>query len=600
MQHVGPYTLLQRIGAGGMAEIFLARRESPGGVAKVVALKRILPHLAMEPDFVAMFLDEAQLAARLSHPHIAQIYDFGQAEGHYFIAMEYVPGEDLLTIIRRARELGRLTPPHVGALILAAACAALHHAHEQRDEHGHPLGIVHRDVTPSNLLVSHDGVVKLVDFGIAKAERRLTVTEAGALKGKYAYMSPEYALGQPVDRRSDVFSLGIVGFELLTHRRLFHRESELAVLRAITEEAIPSARSRRDDLPRALDGILARALARDPEARFQSAEDLQLALEDFAAATGAEVGVSAIQNYMHELFGDNEAQRRRRWAVGDLDDGSEATEGLGRAPSAMPDERTWAAGSTPRRGAAPTREPAAAGAPPAASVDASGGRAAAGARPPGAKPTEGPGARAAGRAGAAVAALAPGAPFDDGHAVPDLRHRPWLTRALVALVALGLIAGGAALALRSSPPPAPSTTVPAPELPRVGPDTPGALDAPRFDTQRPRPVAQPVQRPEPSPTDATSAWLTVEAPAGARIIVDGVEIGVAPLLRRKLAAGMHTVTVVGTEPRFEESFALDLVAGAEHRETVSVDRDGRVTHVPGTTPVPPRSPAPPPEPRRTP
>src|SRR5688572_513451 len=236
MSRLGPYTLLRRLAVGGMAEIFLARRDGPAGFSKVVALKRILPHLSTLPEFVSMFLDEARLAARLTHPHVVQIYDFGEVEGTYFISMEYVPGEDLLAAIKRARELERPVPPIVACSILSAVCDGLHYAHELRDEYGKALGIVHRDVTPSNVLISFDGVVKLADFGIAKAEHRSTHTAVGALKGKYAYMSPEQAKGEKLDRRSDLFSLGVAAHELLTGRRLFARDSELAVLKAITED----------------------------------------------------------------------------------------------------------------------------------------------------------------------------------------------------------------------------------------------------------------------------------------------------------------------------------------------------------------------------
>jgi serine/threonine-protein kinase len=323
VNRVGPYVLLRRIGVGGMAEIFLARREGPKGFAKVCALKRILPHLADQPDFVAMFLDEARLAARLSHPHIVQIYDFGQHDGAYFIAMEYVPGEDLLSILRRARDVNMPMPPVLGAAILAAACDALHHAHELMDENRKPLGIVHRDVTPSNLLVSYDGIVKLADFGIAKAERRDAHTAAGALKGKYAYMSPEHALGDHVDRRSDVFSLGVVGHELMTGRRLFHRESELKVLQAITAEPIPRPSDRRMDLPREIDAIILRALERDVTKRYPSAKAFGLALEEFLLANGEAGARLQIARYLRSIFGEDAAAERRRWSVGDLDQGEQ-------------------------------------------------------------------------------------------------------------------------------------------------------------------------------------------------------------------------------------------------------------------------------------
>jgi serine/threonine-protein kinase len=315
MHRLGPYLLLTRIGVGGMAEIFLARRGD-----QVVALKRILPHLAANDEFVDMFVDEARMAARLRHPNIARVLDVGREQGLWYIAMEYVPGEDLLTIIRRSREKHLPTPLAVGATIIADAAAALHHAHDSRDEDGHPLGLVHRDVTPSNLIVSHEGDVKLVDFGIAKAERRVQVTAAGALKGKYADMAPEHALGETLDRRADVFSLGVVAWETFTQRRLFHREHELAVLRAVTEERIPIPSERRGDLPAELDEIIMRALDRDRETRWPTARHMEAALRRFVSSRLDGEPRHAIADLMDTLFGTTVAEKRRRWAAGDMDD----------------------------------------------------------------------------------------------------------------------------------------------------------------------------------------------------------------------------------------------------------------------------------------
>jgi serine/threonine protein kinase len=315
MHRLGPYTLLTRIGVGGMAEIFLARRGD-----QIVALKRILPHLAANDEFVDMFVDEARMAARLRHPNIARVLDVGREQGLWYIAMEYVPGEDLLTIIRRSREKHLPTPLAVGATIIADAAAALHHAHDSRDEDGHPLGLVHRDVTPSNLIVSHEGHVKLVDFGIAKAERRVQVTQAGALKGKYAYMAPEHALGEALDRRADVFALGVVAWETFTQRRLFHREHELAVLRAVTEERIPIPSERRGDLPAELDEIIMRALDRDRETRWPTARHMEAALRRFVSSRLDGEPRHAIADLMDRLFGTTVAEKRRRWAAGDMDD----------------------------------------------------------------------------------------------------------------------------------------------------------------------------------------------------------------------------------------------------------------------------------------
>jgi serine/threonine protein kinase len=314
---LGPYTLLRRIAVGGMAEIFLAHKTHPDHPEKqdeIVAVKRILPHLSTLKDFRNMFLDETRLAARLRHPNVVEIHDFGQFDGTYFLAMEYVLGEDLLSIMRRAGELRNPMPPALAATLLVEACKGLHYAHELKDEQGAPLGIVHRDVTPANLLVSYEGVLKLADFGIAKAERRISHTATGALKGKYAYMSPEYAMGDSIDRRADVFSLGIVAHEILTGQRLFHRENQMAVLEAITRAEVPRPATLRKDIPDELDEIVMRALERDVDERFPSAEAMQADLEGFLRTRDPQT--PPLSRYLRSLFGDAHLANRRKWVVG--------------------------------------------------------------------------------------------------------------------------------------------------------------------------------------------------------------------------------------------------------------------------------------------
>ncbi|HWE30870.1 MAG TPA: serine/threonine-protein kinase, partial [Polyangia bacterium] len=251
-----------------MAEVFLARRPGPRGFEKRLAVKRILPHLAAQPDFVNMFLDEARLAAQLDHPHIVHIHDFGVDGDSYYLAMEYVCGEDLARLIARAAELGPPIPLADAATILVAACEALHHAHER--------GVVHRDVTPANLLVSYDGVVKLADFGIAKSQAVVAraQTNAGTLKGKIPYMSPEQARAKPLDRRSDIFSLGVCAWELITGQRLFYRKSELDMLRAVQMCDVPRLSSVRHDVPRRLEAAIDKALACEVDDRWDDAADL--------------------------------------------------------------------------------------------------------------------------------------------------------------------------------------------------------------------------------------------------------------------------------------------------------------------------------------
>ena len=215
---LGRYTLLRSLGAGGMAELFLARADGIEGFAKLVALKRILPHKATNERFVRMLLNEARLVAALSHPNIAQVYDIGLAHGEYFFAMEYVHGQDLAHILHRAP--GRRIHLENALHVAIGVCAGLHCAHMARDPSGQPLDIVHRDVSPSNVLVSYQGAVKLVDFGVAKAATLVSETREGVIKGKYGYMSPEQCLGDPLDRRSDVFAVGILLWEMTVGRRL--------------------------------------------------------------------------------------------------------------------------------------------------------------------------------------------------------------------------------------------------------------------------------------------------------------------------------------------------------------------------------------------
>ena len=229
---VGRYQLLRRLAIGGMAELHLACAMGVGGFQKVVVLKRVLPHLAADAGFVRMFLDEARLAAHLDHPNIVQVIDSGEAAGEYFYAMEYVHGRNVRELLGAASHAGGM-PLAVALTIAVGIAAALEHAHGRVDLEGRPLDLVHRDVSPSNVLVSYDGAVKLTDFGIAKAATRTQETTAGTMKGKIGYMSPEQCRGEAVDRRSDIFSLGVVLFELTTCERLFFGDSDFAVLNKV-------------------------------------------------------------------------------------------------------------------------------------------------------------------------------------------------------------------------------------------------------------------------------------------------------------------------------------------------------------------------------
>jgi len=292
-----------------MAEIFLARGEGVAGVERYCVLKRILGERAGDVQFVRMFLDEARLAAQLQHPNIAQVYDIGKLGDSYFFTMEYVHGETVRTLLHRALGLRRKLPIGCVLTIAAGTAAGLHHAHARLGFDGRALGIVHRDVSPSNLMVSYEGGVKVVDFGVAKAADRTQETKSGTVKGKISYLSPEQCRGKRVDRRSDLFSLGICFWEMLTTERLFKRASDFENMNAIVTEATPPPSSRRPDVPPELDELVLRLLAKSPEERFQTADEVVDAIEGVAARTSTILSASALGRFVRELFG----QRPEPW-----------------------------------------------------------------------------------------------------------------------------------------------------------------------------------------------------------------------------------------------------------------------------------------------
>src|SRR4051812_45557952 len=245
----GKYQLLRKIGAGGMGQVYLARTAGSQGFEKLVVIKRILPHLVEDEEFLAMFFDEAKIAARLNHPNLVQIFDLGEANHSHYLAMEYVPGDDLRRVDVTSRKAQKPIPVGLVCRIIADAAAGLDYAHKAKDTQGKPLGLIHRDVSPQNILVGFDGAVKLIDFGVAKAAGRMQHTASGILKGKYPYMSPEQADGQEMDGRSDQFALGIVCWELLTRQRLFKGESDMHTLRLVKDCLVPKPSSLNPEIP---------------------------------------------------------------------------------------------------------------------------------------------------------------------------------------------------------------------------------------------------------------------------------------------------------------------------------------------------------------
>ena len=310
---LGKYELLAPLAQGGTAEVFLARLHGEGGFEKVVVLKRLLDHLADEREFVGMFLDEARLGARLDQSNIVQTIDLGQVDGHYFIAMEYLPGLSLQQLGKKAQQRAGGLPPELTLALAVQACTGLHYAHEVTQTDGTPLRLVHRDVSPQNLIVTHEGVLKIVDFGIAHAaqEAREARTRAGFIKGKFAYMSPEQCLGKPFDRRTDVFALAIVVHELLTGRRLFKRETTYKTYQAIVNGEVTRPSKINPRLDPAIDTVLLRALAPRVEDRHATAEELGEDLQALLHRSGQHGSAGEIARYLAKHFQPEIDQQQR-------------------------------------------------------------------------------------------------------------------------------------------------------------------------------------------------------------------------------------------------------------------------------------------------
>ncbi len=302
MKHgrIGRYELLHKIAAGGMAEIFLARQWGQGGFFRDVVIKRLFPHYAEHEHALRMFQDEARLLSELSHPNIPQVYDLGYSDGYWYLAMEYLRGVSLADLCRAAAKASKPMPLAVAIGIVHQVCMALHHAHERRDREGRALRIVHRDVTPHNIMISLDAVVKVLDFGVAQTTARMD-TDAGVVRGTYAYMGPEQVRGKPLDKRADVFAVGVILYELTTGRRLF-RGSDIQVMTQIVEQDVPPPSRILSNYPPELEQVVQSALARDRGKRAPSAAHIALALDQFCMRHGLVTGPLVIAHYVRTLF----------------------------------------------------------------------------------------------------------------------------------------------------------------------------------------------------------------------------------------------------------------------------------------------------------
>jgi serine/threonine protein kinase len=334
----GKYYLVDHIATGGMAEIFKAKTYGHGGFENLVVIKRILAHLGEDPEFVEMFIDEAKVTVALQHRNVVRIYDFGKIGENYFIAMECLDGKDVRRILRKLAQKRRYLPVEFAVYIASEACKGLDYAHTKTDLQGRPYGIVHRDMSPSNLMVAYSGEVKVADFGIAKASTNLSDTDAGVLKGKYEYMSPEQAAGLEIDHRSDIFSLGVVLWEMLTGRRLFKTGSETTTLEKVKAADVPAPSTVNGRVPRSLDAIVMKALAREREDRYQSARALYEDLVEFLFPSSTDQLAEDVARFMADLFADEIGEERER-----LEQGSEVA---ARLHQEAPPAESWEAAAS--------------------------------------------------------------------------------------------------------------------------------------------------------------------------------------------------------------------------------------------------------------
>ncbi|RKH06871.1 PEGA domain-containing protein [Corallococcus sp. CA053C] len=518
----GKYELLRKIASGGMGQVFLAQ-EHGTGFERLVVLKLILPHLAEDEEFLEMFLEEARLVARLSHPNLITILDLTEIEGRHCLAMEYVQGEDVRRLDRFARKQGRPLPVGLVVRIIADAAAGLSYAHGARDGQGQPLQLVHRDVSPQNVLVGFDGGVKVIDFGVAKAATSGQQTATGVLKGKYPYMSPEQANGLPVDGRSDQFALGVVMWEVLTGKRLFKGDTDLMTLRLVRDCQIPPPSQLNPDLPPGLDDVLLKALAPTPEGRYPDCAAFRLALEDYALNLRLPSSSAHLAAYLRELYAERIAAEsdpsKLDQLAEDADLDSQSSSSLG---SPAP--------TTGGRGAVASRASKLVGPP---------------SRPP---------TRVGPEATRGTAALEPS---------PAPKRRAWLP---YVVGGLALVTGGAAVVmLRGSDLPSAGTPV-VQEPTRTAPPTQPTGPETRAVNARPDPVR----------------LMVTSEPPGATVQVAGEERGTTPVAL-PLVPGEPSVAVTlalnGYEPVTRQVSAADA-------PTVAVPLQRRVTRPPPRKPPP--------------
>lgn len=469
------FELVTELASGGMATVYLARLSGVAGFQRLVAIKRLHPHLAKEPEFVEMFLDEARLAARIHHPNVVSIQEIGESEEGYYLVMDYVDGDTLAHLLARSAQTKKEIPWGVTIRILLDTLTGLHAAHELTDDLSRPLAIVHRDVSPQNILVGADGIARLTDFGVARAASRLSTTRSGQLKGKVAYMAPEQARGEPIDRRADIFSCGIVLWEALALKRLFRADGEAATLNRVLYDSIVPPSKHRSNVPQPLEAICMRALERDVDARFGTAADFADELERAGRELSCVASAREVAACLEAVVGPDLARQReavRAWLAR-----SEPSNSPVRSRPSMPDSvKTRVEGSKSGASVPPTSQ----GPPP---NDAAGDR-----------------TRGETKVSSVSSAIlqVPAHETAGAHEAPP--RRPSTVRMALAVVVSGVVLGvGAwrATQLRTSTPPRTAAALP-PEA-----HTPSAL------VQDPPPQPNPIATPSATVTASVSATSSV-------------------------------------------------------------------------------------------
>jgi serine/threonine-protein kinase len=571
----GRYVLEQRLAVGGMAEIFLARSEGPAGFAKRVVIKRILPSFQDHPDFVRMFLDEARVGSSFNHPNLLHVYDLVEDQGQYAIVMELIEGENLAVIIDTCRRKGVRVPYDVAVHIVASAADGLHHAHELLDETGEPLNLVHRDVSPSNIIVTAIGGIKVVDFGIAKSAASRSSTQAGVVKGKFVYMSPEQGRGAKVDRRTDLFSLGSTLYELLTLERCFDRHDTRMTLEAIlTGDYVPLT-VRRSDSPAALVEVIGRMLAVEPSARFDSAASAATALRRSVHAP-IDTAEKRIREFLVQI--GETADRRDFTLFTSINDAPVSADD----PLSRP-EVPFTQGQRPAPEAEEIDNPTELGTMPLAPVN-----------PEDDERTL--------RVLTPVSSQPESALRRSGSVSAGQLRRPSLPLLAVAVgvfaVAVVVAAGVGRLrkdAKRGRPSvglspaaadlgPLPTPTVgdfpvSAPSLPAPTPGTRPASTATQTERRPGAPAEIRRERPAPRRTPPVSAQLTLESVPRAHVYLDERRIGTTPLVDLDLKPGRHDVVLRPVQAGGSKTVHFDLRPGEHKYSAVAFDSGKIVVHV---------------------